>query len=158
AQTFDQANTSDASPKTRLFALAVGADANRSLLEELTRKCKGYFAEARETEDISTQLKIIFARMGSPSIDGLQFTASDPKNFSQVYALQSPHGFDGSSAAFVGRYKKPAANVEVKVEGRAADRVVVVSRQVSLPELETAHDHLPRLWARARVDALIYEM
>jgi Ca-activated chloride channel family protein len=157
-QAFDQANASDALPKTRLFALAVGADANRSLLEELTRKCKGYFAEARETEDVSTQLKIIFARMGSPSIDGLQFAASDPKNFSHVYALQSSHGFDGSSAAFVGRYKKPAQNVEVKIEGRAADRPVVVSRRVALPELETAHNHLPRLWARARVDALIHEM
>ncbi|HEY6400105.1 MAG TPA: VWA domain-containing protein, partial [Blastocatellia bacterium] len=157
-QAFDQANSSEALPKTRLFALAVGADANHTLLEELTRKCKGYFAEARETEDISTQLKIIFARMGSPSIDGLQFTASDPKNFSHIYALQSAHGFDGSSAAFVGRYKKSAPNLEVKVEGVADDRPVVVSRQVSLPELEAAHDHLPRLWARARVDALIYEM
>jgi Ca-activated chloride channel family protein len=162
AQAFDQANFSDAQPKTRLFALAVGADANHTLLEELTRKCKGYFAEARETEDISTQLKIIFARMGSPSIDGLQFVASDPKNFSQIYALQSSHGFDGSSAAFVGRYKKPtpnlAPNLEVKVEGVADNRPVVVSRRVSLPELEAAHDYLPRLWARARVDALIYEM
>lgn len=157
-QAFDQANSSGAAPITRLFALAVGSDANRSMLEELTRQCRGYFAEARETEDISAQLKIIFARMGTPSIDGLQFTASDPKNFSQVYALQSPHGFDGSSAAFVGRYKKPSANVEVKIEGRAGDRPVIVSRQVSLPELETAHDQLPRLWARARVDALIYEM
>ncbi|MGH9751548.1 MAG: VIT domain-containing protein [Blastocatellia bacterium] len=158
AQAFDQMNDSGSLPKTRLFALAVGADANRSLLEELTRKCKGYFAEARETEDISTQLKIIFARMGSPSIDGLQFTASDPKNFSHIYALQSPHVFDGSSAAFVGRYKKPSPSVGVKVEGRAVDRAVIVSRQVSLPELEAAHDHLPRLWARARVDALIHEM
>ncbi|HKC88323.1 MAG TPA: VIT domain-containing protein [Blastocatellia bacterium] len=158
AQAYDQANASDARPKTRLFALAVGADANRTLLEELTRKCKGYFAEARETEDISTQLKIIFARMGSPSIDGLQFTTSDPKNFSHIYALQSPHGFDGSSAAFVGRYKTPSPKIEAKIEGRAGDRGVVVSRHVSLPELETAHDHLPRLWARARVDALIYEM
>jgi len=164
AQAFDQSNasgssgSSDAQPKTRLFALAVGADANRSLLEELTRKCKGYFAEARETEDISTKLKIVLSRIGSPSIDGLQFVASDPKNFSQVYALQSPNGFDGSSAAFVGRYKKPSPNVEVKVEGGAGDKKVVVSRQVSLPELEEAHDHLPRLWARARVDALIHEM
>src|SRR5262245_19659183 len=99
AQAFDQANASGAQPKTRLFALAVGADANRPLLEELTRKCKGYFAEARETEDIATQLKILFSRIGSPSIDGLQFVASDPKNFSHVYALQSPHGFDGSGAA-----------------------------------------------------------
>jgi len=162
AQAFDQANASDSSPKTRLFALAIGADANRSLLEELTRKCKGYFAEARETEDISTQLKILFTRMGSPSIDGLQFVTSDsangPKNFSHIYALQSPHGFDGSSAAFVGRYKKPSPNVEVKIEGRAGDRPISVSRHVPLPELETAHDHLPRLWASARVAALIYEM
>src|SRR5262252_1059097 len=158
AQAFDKANSSDAQPKTRLFALAVGADANRSLLEELTRKCKGYFAEARETEDISTKLKIVLSRIGSPSIDGLRFVASDPKNFSHVYALQSPNGFDGSSAAFVGRYKKPSPIVEVKVEGGAGDKKVVVSRQVSLPELEEAHDHLPRLWARARVDALIHEM
>src|SRR5262245_9310419 len=158
AQAFDRANASDTLPKTRLFALAVGSDANRSLLEELTRNCKGYFAESRETEDISAQLKIIFARMGSPSIDGLQFTASDPKNFSYIYALQSPHGFDGSSAAFVGRYKKPSPNAEVKIEGRSGDRPVVVSRQVPLPELDTDQDHLPRLWARARVDALIHEM
>ncbi len=155
---FNQANASGSHPKTRLFALAIGADANRSLLEELTRECKGYFAEARETEDVTTQLKIIFARMGSPIIDGLRFVTSDPKNFSYVYALQSPHGFDGSSAAFVGRYKKPSPDVEVKIEGRAGDRPIVVSRNVSLPELEEAHDHLPRLWARARVDALIHEM
>jgi Ca-activated chloride channel homolog len=158
AQAFDQANASDARPKTRLFALAVGADANRSLLEELTRKCKGYFVEARETEDISTKLKIVLSRIGSPGIDGLEFVASDPKNFTNVYALQSPQGFDGASATFVGRYKKPWPNVEVKVEGVAGDKKVGVSRQVSLPELEAAHDHLPRLWARARVDALIHEM
>jgi Ca-activated chloride channel family protein len=162
AQAFDQANDSESSPKTRLFALAIGADANRSLLEELTRKVKGYFAEARETEDISTQLKILFARMGHPSIDGLQFTGSDaangPENFTQVYALQSSHGFDGGAAAFVGRYKKPVADVEVKIEGRVGDRPIVLSRRVQLPELEAAHDHLPRLWARARVDALLYEM
>ncbi|MGH9937160.1 MAG: VWA domain-containing protein, partial [Blastocatellia bacterium] len=158
SQAFDQANASATRPKTRLFALALGADANRALLEELTRKCKGYFAEARETEDITVQLKIIFARMGHPSIDGLQFAASDPKNFSHIYALQSPHGFDGASAAFVGRYKKPSPNVEVKIEGRSADQPVILSRHVSLPELETAHDHLPRLWASARVAALIYEM
>jgi Ca-activated chloride channel family protein len=155
---FDQANNSANPPKTRLFALAVGSDANRTMLEELTRKCKGYFAQARETEDVSTQLKIIFARIGRPSIDGLQFIASDPKNFSHVYALQSPHGFDGSSSAFVGRYKTPAREAEVKIEGRRGNQQIILARRVALPELETAHEHLPRLWARARVDALLYEM
>jgi len=155
---FDQTNNSDAAPKTRLFALAVGSDANRTLLEELTRKCRGYFAHARETDEITTQLKIIFSRIGRPSIDSLQFVASDPANFSRVYALQSPHSFDGASSAYVGRYKNPAKDVEVKIEGRRGDQLLSLARHVSLPELETAHDHLPRLWARARVDALLYEM
>src|SRR5262249_18275606 len=145
-------NASDSSPKTRLFALALGSDANHSLLQELTRKCKGYFAEARETEDISIQLKIIFARMGSQTIDELQFTASDQENLSHVYQTQASHGFDGSIVAFVGRYKTPSPNVEVKIGGRAGDLPVAVSRRASLPELEEAHAHLPRLWARARVD------
>jgi Ca-activated chloride channel family protein len=158
AEAFDQSNNSDSAPKTRLYALAVGNDANRTLLEELTRRCKGYFAQARETEDVSTQLKVIFAQLGRPSIDGLQFITSDPKNFSHVYALQSPHSFDGSSYAYVGRYKNPASEVQVKIEGRRGDQPVTLSRRVALPELETGHAHLPRLWARARVDALLYEM
>ena len=166
AQAFDAANDSDKTPKTRLYALGIGGDANRTLLETLTQKCKGYFAQARETEDIAPQLKLVFARIGSTSIDGLQFAAANPANFSHVYSVQSPsqssvqlgHTFDGASQAFVGRYKTPQQNVEVKVQGKFGDDAFALSRRVNLPELETAHKHLPRLWARARVDALLYEM
>ncbi len=162
AQAFDAANASDQTPKTRLYALGIGSDANRSLLETLTQKCKGYFAQARETEDIAPQLKLVIARIGSASIDGLQFAAASPANFSHVYSVQSPsqsqHTFDGASEAFVGRYKSPQQNIEVKVQGKFGDQALNLSRQVNLPDLETAHEHLPRLWARARVDALLYEM
>jgi Ca-activated chloride channel family protein len=159
AQGFNAANTQT---KTRLYALGLGSDANRNLLEELTRQCKGYFAEARETEDISNKLKLVFSRVGAASIDGLQFASSNPANFSHVYSVQLPsqseHSFDGASLAFVGRYKQPGQNVEVKVQGRFGDQSLSLSRRANLPALETAHEHLPRLWARARVDALLYEM
>lgn len=162
AQAFDAGNNSDQTPKTRLYALGIGSDANRNLLETLTQKCKGYFAQARETEDISPQLKLVFARIGSASIDGLQFATTSPANFSHVYSVQSSsqtqHTFDGASEAFVGRYKSPQKNVEVKVQGKFGDEVFNLSRRVNLPELETAHEHLPRVWARARVDALLYEI
>ncbi|MCI0336159.1 MAG: VWA domain-containing protein [Acidobacteria bacterium] len=157
-QAFDQINRSETSPKTRLFALAIGSDANQSLIEALTQKCRGYFAQARETEDISTQLQILFARLGRPGIDGLQFISANPANFYHVYPAHSTHSFDRSAFAFVGRYKTPARAVEVVIQGRSGAETVSLKRQVSLPELETAHDHLPRLWARARVDALLYEM
>lgn len=165
AQAFDVANNSGAAQKTRLYALGIGGDANRNLLETLTQKCKGYFAQARETEDISAQLKLVFTQIGSASIDELKFTAANPANFSQVYSVQSAsqsqHSFDGASLAFVGRYKHAGGgqqNTQVKIQGKLGDQAFGLSRQVNLPALETAHEHLPRLWARARVDALLYEM
>lgn len=162
AQAFDQANNSGQSQKTRLYALGIGGDSNRSLLETLTQKCKGYFASARETEDISTQLTLLLSRIGAASIDDLQFASANPANFSYVYSVgsssQTQHNFDGASQAFVGRYKTPQQNLEVKVQGKFGDQAFALSRRVNLPELETAHEHLPRVWARARVDALLYEM
>lgn len=161
-QAFDEANNSGAGQKTRLYALGIGGDTNRNLLEALTQKCRGYFAQARETEDISAQLKLVFTQIGSASIDDVKFAAANPANFSQVYSVQSPspsqHSFDGASLAFVGRYKTPRQNAEVKIQGKLGDQAFSLARRVSLPELETAHEHLPRLWARARVDALLYEM
>nr|MDQ3010091.1 VWA domain-containing protein [Acidobacteriota bacterium] len=162
AQSFNAAN---ASARTRLYALGIGGNANRSLLAELTRQCKGYFAEARETEDISNQLKLVFSRIGAASIDSLQFAASNPTNFYHVYSVQSSsqseYGFDGSSSAFVGRYRHSGLaqqNIEVKVQGKFGDQALNLSRRVNLPALEVGHEHLPRLWARGRVDALLYEM
>jgi Ca-activated chloride channel family protein len=159
AQGFNAAN---AAARTRLYALSLGSDANRNLLEELTRQSKGFFAEARETEDISNQLRLLFSRIGATSIDGLQFASGNPTNFYHVYSVQSPsqssRSFDGASQAFVGRYKQPVQNVEVKVQGKFGDQNLNLSRRVNLPAVEAAHDHLPRLWARARVDALLYEM
>ncbi|MBL8189556.1 MAG: VWA domain-containing protein, partial [Acidobacteria bacterium] len=165
AQAFDTANNSGSSQKTRLYALGIGGDTNRSLLETLTQKCRGYFAQARETEDISPQLKLVFAQLGSASIDDLKFVAANPASFSHVYSVQSPsqsqHSFDGASVAFVGRYKHSGGaqqNAEVKIQGKFGEQDIALARRVTLPQLETAHEHLPRVWARARVDALLYEM
>ncbi len=157
-QAFDQANDADRTPKTRLFALALGENANRDLLAELTRKCRGYVAQARETEDILPQMRILFARLGRPSLDSLQLVTTEPANFYHVYPNRELHSFDGASFAFVGRYKKPAREVAVSVQGQSGTQRLNLARRVALPELEPAHEHLPRVWARARVDALLYEM
>jgi Ca-activated chloride channel homolog len=44
----------------KLFAFAIGTDSNELLLKELCSKTKGKLFQARETADISTQLKIFF--------------------------------------------------------------------------------------------------
>ncbi|MEN3327979.1 MAG: Ca-activated chloride channel [Acidobacteriota bacterium] len=140
---------------TRVFAFGLGSDANNSLLEELAKAGHGYFAGARETEDITTALKIFFDHVGSTSIENAQLSSND--NFYQVYA-SSDYGFDGSSLAFVGRYRTPAPRTTVAVTGQFGTETVKLTRDVVLPESADIHSHLPRVWARARVDALLREM
>jgi len=145
------------SNSVRVFAFGLGSDANGSLLAELAKTGHGYFARARETDDITTALKIFFDRVGSTSIENSRLTADDANNLYQIYASDD-YGFDGSSVAFVGRYRTPSPRTNVTVTGQFGTETIKLSRDVVLPELDDIHSHLPRVWARARVDALLREM
>ena len=141
----------------RVFAFGLGSDANGALLEALVEKGHGYFARARETEDIAAALKIFFDHVGSLSIEDLHLTTTNQSNFYQVYSA-ADYSFDGSSMAFVGRYRKPESQTNISVQGQYGAAPFNLARQVTLPESDGTHEHLPRLWARARVDALLREM
>jgi Ca-activated chloride channel family protein len=144
-------------PPARVFAFATGGDADHALLEELARATHGHFAEVRETEDIGLALKLFFEKVGAANVEGVKLDASDPSNFYQTYAT-GEYGADGSSFSFVGRYRRPQPQVFVRVNGTYGTESVTLSRGVSLPEFDDTHSHLPRVWARARVDALLREM
>jgi len=140
---------------TRVFAFGLGSDANSVLLEELAKTGHGFFASARETEDITTALKLFFDHVGSTSIENAHLRSNE--NLYQVYAT-SDYSFDGSSLAFVGRYRTPSPRTTVTVTGQFGTEAIKLARDVVLPELADVHSHLPRVWARARVDALLREM
>lgn len=141
----------------KFFAFGLGGDANENLLKELAEKTNGYFDSARETEDIAAALEIFLAKVGQPTIENLGFRTSDDANFYQVYST-SANSYDGSSAGFVGRYKQPTDAVEINVAGKYGAGEINLSRTVALPDFSERHAHLPRFWARARVDALLREI
>jgi len=150
-------NSKASAAPARVFAFGLGSDANGTLLESLAKAGHGYFARARETEDITTALKIFFEHVGSLSIEDLHLTSAEQNNLYQVYAT-GDYSFDRSSLAFVGRYKRPALKTTISLGGHYGTAAINLSRTVALPELADTHEHLPRLWARARVDALLREM
>ena len=150
-------NKSDGTSSVRVFAFGLGSDANGTLLEQLVKSGHGYFARARETEDIGTALKVFFEHVGSTSIEHLSLTSTDASNFSQIYP-SADYSFDGSSLAYVGRYRTPSPRSTVMMQGELGTESIKLSRDVVLPELSELHQHLPRVWARARVDALLREM
>lgn len=143
--------------RARLFALGLGSDAANNLLEQLVKDCNGYALSMRETEKIDFPVKNIIDKTQKSNISNLSFDESE-KNFYQVYATSDKNTFDKSSYSYVGRYRKPQAQSTVSVKAFLGNRQINLSTNLLLPEFDDTHQQLPRIWARARVDALLREM
>jgi Ca-activated chloride channel family protein len=71
-----------------------------------------------------------------------------------VYPLQDT-SFAGSMATWVGQYKAAQSNVSFDVRGIREGDAFTIHGTANLPQKAFEHDQLPRLWAKARVDALL---
>jgi Ca-activated chloride channel family protein len=136
----------------RVSVFGVGSDTRLALLGELAASTRGQFAWARETEDISFRLRGFFNRVGRLPIDGLSLAVDGGEPY-HVYP-DTTTGFDRSATIFVGRYKRPGP-ASFTVTGTGERGPVRLSVQAALPERDESHGEVPRLWARARVDALL---
>lgn len=144
--------------QARLYVFGIGADTNTTLLSELVRGSDGYFTYVRETESLDYKLSTFFDKVGKPVIDDIKFASVDSDNFYQVYPDVDRISYEGSRFSFVGRYKRPGDKVAVSISGTESGQPLQVNNVVKLPELDNTYDHLPRMWARARVDALLREI
>lgn len=140
----------------KLFAFALGAGANENLLKTLTEKTRGYYDSARETEYIALKLKLFFDKIGASEISNLNLDSTDSKNLYDIYPSGESSYF-GSGFSFVGRYKKAQAQ-NFNVSASSGAKTINLSRETALPESDETHGFLPRVWARARVNALLQAM
>jgi Ca-activated chloride channel homolog len=130
-------------PHTYIYA--VGDDANMPLLQMLARN-DGVMEWVRSTEPADFKLKAFLAKIGQQPVQGLQLTTVPAASVSLVYPLEDST-FPGSVKNWVGEYKRPVAKVDFTARSARATS--------SLPADEARHPELPRMWAKARVDALL---
>jgi Ca-activated chloride channel family protein len=152
---FQRAN--EAGGRARLYVFGIGSDTNIRLLEELARSSRGHFDWARETDDLTFKLKSFLSKIGRAPIDSLKLENSAADNLYHVYPDYESTAYDGSRLSFVGRYRRPG-DARVAITGSAAGRAVSLEQAVTLPERDDTHSHLPRMWGRARVDALLRQI
>ena len=147
----------------RAFVFAVGDDANLPLLRMLARDGKteadesepgGVLEWVRSTEPIDFKLSAFLSKIGRRPLTGMTLAASPPENFELVYPLEESW-FSGSMASWVGRYLKPLTDARFEVSGRRGQEPLRMEQTAALPDEDLTHPHLPRTWARARVDALL---
>jgi len=138
-------------PKTYIFG--VGDDANMPLLRLLAR-ADGVIEQILSTEPMEFKLNSFLSKIGRSPVGQLRVDVPSDAGIDAVYPLQDSV-FPGSLAAWVGRYQKPKQDAAFAVHGVREGAPLEIAARGSLPRESLEHPQLPRLWARARVDALL---
>jgi Ca-activated chloride channel family protein len=131
--------------RPRTYIYAVGDDANMPLLRMLARN-DGVLEWVRSTEPADFKLNAFLAKIGQQPVQGLQLAATPASSGSLVYPLEDST-FPGSVKNWVGEYKRAISKVDFTAKG--------VHATAALPAQDSRHPELPRMWAKARVDALL---
>ena len=139
--------------RPRTYILAVGDDANLPLFRLLAHE-DGVLEQVLSTEPIEFKLNSFLSKIGRSPVGQLGLSIAPDAAVDTVYPLQAAT-FAGSLASWVGRYQKPQDNVSFAVHGVRDGAEVQLTSKTKLPAESFDHPQLPRLWARARVDALL---
>jgi Ca-activated chloride channel family protein len=121
----------------------------------LTKKTGGFYMQARETEDIGGLLRIFLTRIGTASLKIRAFPTIRAESLRRLRERRKRFQRLGF---FLRRPLPGTAKIGSQTKSkfrRPGDR----SRQNGrIPEFADFHAHLPRLWARLRIEALVREM
>ncbi len=139
--------------RPRTYILAIGDDANLPLFRLLARQ-DGLLEHVLSTEPMEFKLNSFLSKIGRSPIGQLALSVSPESAVDTVYPLQAAT-FSGSLASWVGRYQKPQDDVSFTVHGVRDGGALQMAGKTNLPRESYDHPQLPRLWARARVDALL---
>jgi Ca-activated chloride channel family protein len=138
-------------PKTYIFG--IGDDVNLPLLTMLARR-DGVLENVLSTEPMDFKLNAFLSKIGRSPVGQLRLDVTPGASVDAVYPLQES-AFSGALAAWVGRYQNPQTAVSFTVRGVRDGAPLTISSRAALPTQSLDHPQLPRLWARARVDALL---
>lgn len=139
--------------RPRTYVLGVGDDANLPLLRLLARQ-EGLLEHVLSTEPMDFKLASFLSKIGRSPVGQLRLEVTPEAAVHMVYALQDS-AFSGSMAAWVGKYQRAHQRVSFKVRGLRDGTPLDIRGNAAFPSESLEHPHLPRLWARARVDALL---
>ncbi|HYM75343.1 MAG TPA: VIT domain-containing protein [Candidatus Dormibacteraeota bacterium] len=139
--------------RPRTYILAVGDDANLPLFRMLAEQ-DGLLEHVLSTEPMDFKLNSFISKIGRSPVGQLELSVNPGSAVEAVYPLQAS-AFSGSLASWVGQYQAPRENVTFTVHGVRDGTPVEIAGKTNLSRESSDHPQLPRLWARARVDALL---
>ena len=141
-------------PHTAVFA--VSDDANLTLLRNLSRN-GGFLESVLSTEPVDFHIQSFLSKLTRAPVAGVSLTPDPAAATRLIYPLDDSV-YAGSIAKWVGQYTPSKSPLGLTVKGTRDGVAFEAKASTALPESDLSHPQLPRLWAQARVNALLDEI
>jgi len=141
-------------PHTAVFA--VGDDANLILLRNLSRN-GGFLESVLSTEPADFHIQSFLSKLSRAPVAGLALAPDPAASTNLIYPLDDAI-YPGSVAQWVGQYTASKTPLGLTVKGSRDGVSFEAKASTALPETDLTHPQLPRIWAQARVNALLEQI
>ncbi len=138
----------------RIFTFGVGYDINTYLLDKLTDMTQAYRSYITPGEDIEVKVSNFYTKVSSPVLTDLKLTFDGQTGVSQIYPVQIPDLFKGSSVNIMGRYKNSGISV-VTLTGKLNGAEKKFTYQADFANKNNRYEFIPPLWAIRKVGYLL---
>jgi Ca-activated chloride channel family protein len=137
---------------TRVFAIGVGNDVNRPLLEQLAEDAGGLAAFISRGDNFERQARAFRRKLLRPAVTNLEIAAVGGGLY-DVEPRTLPNLYHGMPIRLYGRYASPGP-MELKIHGNIGGELFERSLQVELPGDDADNPEIERMWAWHRVQRL----
>ncbi len=138
-----------------VFDFGVGQDYNAHFLDKLANMTSGYADNVLPKEDIEVKVSSFYEKIATPLLMNLALDWGGMQVY-DTYPPALPDLFQGSQLLITGRYRSKAgqSSTQLILAGEMAGRKRTFAYNVFFPELATADDFIPRLWATRKIGYL----
>jgi Ca-activated chloride channel family protein len=151
----------------RIFSFGVGFDVNAPLLTGLSRGSRGASTFVLPEEDVEVKVSQVFRRLAGPVLAAPTLTATDgaggiaARAVRDVMPAEIPDLFDGDQLVVMGRYTGQelyGGKLRVRLQGNYFGRARTFDFAFDVSNATTRNSFVPRLWATARIGALVEQI
>jgi Ca-activated chloride channel family protein len=138
---------------TRVFAIGVGNEVNRPLLEQLAGDAGGLAAFISRGDDFERQARAFRRKLLRPAATNLAVDVEGGELY-DVEPRQLPNLYHGAPVRLYGRYREPGP-VALTIRGDLGGRTFERTLHIDLPGDEADNPEIERMWAWHRVQRLL---
>lgn len=142
--------------QVRVFPITVGLDPKLTLLTNLAKRTGGFVTNIEKDDSIAVLVAEHLAKISMPQLTDLTLGYGGLRTI-DVYPQQLPNVSAGGRVTQHGRYEQ-GGTFPVTLAGQMMKTPFTLTRDVTFGDPSTSNRAVARLWARAKIDALMLEI